>query len=107
MMKNRNKQYPTPPEHLSERSKSLWKELVGNRINSSGRITMFQEALEALDLADLAREARIKEGLITVTKRSGVSHINPLLKIERENRQLFAKIWTSLNLYWDKIIDRF
>jgi hypothetical protein len=105
MMKDRKNRYPLPPEHLSERSKRLWEELVGNRIKSPGRITMFQEALEALDLADQARQARIKEGLVTITKRSGVSHTNPLLKIERENRQLFTKIWTTLNLYWDTNID--
>ena len=35
------------------------------------------------------------------TERSGVAHAHPLLKVERENRQLFLKIWAKLGLDWN------
>ena len=103
-MKEKNKvkeEYPGPPGHLSEKSKALWHEFVGIRVTSPGRILSFQQALESLDLAEEARETRQREGLTVTTERSGVSHAHPLLKVERENRQLFLKVWAKLGLDWN------
>lgn len=93
--------HPGPPEHLSERSKALWMELMPTRNWGTGRLVTFLNALECLDLADAAREARTKEGLTITTQRSGVTHANPLLKVERENRALFIKTWAMLGLNSD------
>ena len=49
-----DKEYPGPPSYLSERSKALWMEFVGTRVKNTGKILVFQSALEALDLADVA-----------------------------------------------------
>ncbi len=93
------------PEHLSDKSKRLWAEIVGRRVSSPGRAVMFQTALEALDRADEARQEIETQGLTTVTETTGAVHLNPLLKVERENRQLFSKLWSTLNLDWDREID--
>ena len=64
---------PKAPKHLSERSKKLWPEYAGPVIKSPGRLVVFQTGLEALDRAEEARKILKKEGIITVTGRSGVS----------------------------------
>jgi phage terminase small subunit len=93
--------YPSPPEHLSGRSKELWCEYIGHEIKSPGRITLFQTGLEALDRAEQARLLVEKEGLTTVTGRSGVSHAHPALAIEKEAKSQFVRIWKILGLYFN------
>lgn len=46
-----------------------------------------------------------REGMMTKTARSGVTHMHPAVKVERESRAQFAKIWTSLGLNWDMRVD--
>ena len=97
MQNQSDNKYPAPPEHLSERSKQLWVEFVGARIRG-GKIVSFQTALEYLDLADAARQERIENGLVIKTKRSGVMHLNPVLKVEQDARDKFLKTWRQLGL---------
>lgn len=94
-----------PPEHLSERSKQLWRDLVPKRAKSPGRLALLQAGLEALDRADEARELLSAEGLTTVTETTGAVHLNPLVKLERESREQFMKAWRQLNFDWDNKID--
>jgi len=100
-----SEQWPGPPEHLSERSKRLWQALVGTRVKSLGRLALFQSGLEALDRADAARSAVETQGLLSVTAKTGAVHVNPAVKIERESRAQFTRIWAALNLQWDPQID--
>ena len=66
---------------------------------------MLQTALEALDRADEARAMLAREGLVTTSKRSEVVHIHPVVRLEREARQQFVRIWKDLNLTWDDDLD--
>ncbi len=91
--------YVDPPAHLSEPSKQLWKHLLETgRIRTLPRLALLQTALEARDRADEAR-LKIGDALTIKTERSGVEHLNPLLRLERENRQLFVKIMGQLSLH--------
>ncbi len=92
------KEWPEPPAHLSERSKVLWCELVGTRVRGTTRIVLFQIPLEYLDLAGQAREQRMEEGLTSKTKRTGVPHLNPVLRVEQHATQSFLKLWERLGL---------
>jgi phage terminase small subunit len=58
-----------------------------------------------LDRADQAREAVADEGLTTKTKTTGAVHVHPLVKVEREARQQFAKCWNDLDLSWSYDLD--
>jgi hypothetical protein len=89
---------PAPPDHLSERAKGLWSAILNERRMQLGRLTTFRTSLEVLDRADAAM-AEIKNQLMLTTERSGCQHLNPLLKLEKENRQLFWKMWTGLGLH--------
>jgi hypothetical protein len=61
---------------------------------------LLQAALEARDRAEQARAA-ISE-LTTTTKTTGAIHVNPLVKVERECRQQFARIWAELHFGYDQ-----
>ena len=40
------------------------------------------------------------------TKTTGTVHLSPMVKVEREQRALFAKIWSGLcHLEWDCDVD--
>ena len=94
-----------PPQHLSERAKALWRELVPARARSIGRLTLLQTALESLDRADMARVALAGGSLTTVTQSTKAVHLNPLAKLERESREQFARIWEQLSFGFDGSVD--
>ena len=94
------------PPHLSERSKVLWRAVIPARAKSAERQALVIVALDALDLADECRERVREEGLTTVTKSTGAVHVHPLVKVQKEQRSLFAKVWGQLNFQWNQEIDR-
>ena len=75
------------------------------RCRSPERLALLEQALTALDRADQAREQLAKGGVTSTTEKTGTLHVHPLVRIERENRQLFARIWGQLGLAWDADID--
>jgi len=89
-----------PPSHLSERAQKIWSSVVPRRGRSPERLTLLRVALEALDRADFAAAEIAKEGMVATTKRTGAIHIHPLVRVERESRQLFSKLWVQLHLEW-------
>ena len=93
------------PPHLSERSKALWRAVVPSRAKSAERKALVIAALDALDLADECREQVREEGLTTVTKTTGAVHVHPLVKVQKEQRGLFSRIWWQLNFQWNHDID--
>lgn len=97
---------PDPPAHLSERSQALWRAIVPRRAKSPERIALVQVALEALDRADQAAAAVTAQGLTTTTKRTGMTHLNPIAKLELESRRQFATIWHNLGLNWSDVDSR-
>jgi phage terminase small subunit len=68
-------------------------------------MALLQAALESLDRAEEARLAISSAGMTTKTKTTGAVHVHPLVKVEREARGQFAKIWSDLNFGFDPAID--
>jgi phage terminase small subunit len=93
-----------PPDSLSHEARKIWERVETSRF-STGRLILLEQALLTLDRANQARAIIEREGLITVTKRSGVPHLHPAVKIEKENRHLFMKTWKAIGLGWDPFID--
>lgn len=93
------------PSHLSERSAALWQSVIPSRARSAERRALIIVALDALDLADECLVLVRKEGMTTVTKRTGAVHVHPLMKVEKEQRSLFVKVWGQLNFGWNQTID--
>lgn len=92
-------------EFVSERAQALWREVVPRRAVSPERLALLQVALEALDRADAATAVIEQEGMVTTTKTTGAVHIHPLVKVERESRQLFARCWREMGLSWSVELD--
>ena len=90
------------PKHLSEKAQRYWTAVVPRRAESVERRAMIQVALEALDRADEAAQIIAAEGMTVKTAASGAIHVNPAVRIEREARQQFHRIWTSLQLHFDE-----
>ncbi|MCO6044638.1 hypothetical protein NG895_12040 [Aeoliella sp. ICT_H6.2] len=88
-----------PPAHLTARTQALWRSVVPKRAKTPERLAMLQTSLEALDRADGARAEVERTGMTTTTKTTGAVHLHPLLKVERESRQLFSKLWKDLGLH--------
>ena len=93
------------PSHLSERSAALWRAVVPSRAKSAERQALVIAALEALDLADECLARVREEGMTTTTKSTGAIHVHPLMKVEKEQRSLFARLWGQLNFQWNAGID--
>jgi phage terminase small subunit len=86
---------PEPPDHLSERSQGIWREMVP-RAKGTGRRTVLEAALVTLDRMTEARVTLQRDGLTSVTARTGAVHLNPLAKLELESRRQFLSYWTAL-----------
>jgi P27 family predicted phage terminase small subunit len=87
-----------PPEHLSEKARQLWTELTATEVDTTARQALLLAGLEALDRATEARLAIKEQGLVNTTESTKAVHVNPLLKVERESKALFSKIWAQLGL---------
>ena len=90
-----------PPNHLSERSRRLWRELVPRRASSPERLQFLLVALECLDEADRAREVLLCEGLTVTNERTGIVHAHPLTRVEKDARCQFLAAWRALGLNFD------
>jgi hypothetical protein len=55
---------------------------------------------------DQAGRAIDVEGMTWKTETTGAVHVRPAVKIEGENRALFARLWTSMRLGVDHDYDR-
>lgn len=93
-----------PPGHLSENAQAIWRAVI-DQAESPGRRVFLLQALEAWDRADQARRQIGSEGLTTTTKSTGVVHVHPLVKVERDNRTLFARLWGKLAFHFNPAID--
>jgi len=94
------------PEGLSERSQALWLSEIRDRSRSLGRLAMLEECLRALDQADHFRGLLATQELVQTTKTTGATHINPLVKAEKEARIAFLQMAKALGLDWKAGTDR-
>ncbi|MFH1921628.1 MAG: P27 family phage terminase small subunit [Planctomycetota bacterium] len=90
----------SPPEHLSDRAKALWREVVPRRVDHPEQFALLQTALEALDGADSCREVIAREGRTVKTLTTGTIHKHQAVDMEKEYRAAFSKMWSALNLCW-------
>src|SRR5262249_55050168 len=96
---------PPPPEPVaapeglsSERSRALWRAVVPRYVRGPQRRALLEEALAALDRAAQARAGIAWEGVTTTRGRSGVVHLHPLVRVEKDARAAFMKGWAQLRL---------
>lgn len=84
--------------HLSDRAREIFDYHV-NEDTPAGRASEIITILEAMDRLNQIREQLDKEGLFVESKRSGLTHVNPLIKVEHEQRKWLMKEWRRLALH--------
>lgn len=94
-----------PPADFSDKARELWRAVVPARVRSPGGRALLELALRALDRAAMASAQVAEEGMLSITATTGAKHLHPLLKVERENRQLFARVMKDLGLDWHQPTD--
>lgn len=87
----------TPPAHLSEAAQALWREVVPSQVKTPRVLAVVLAGLEARDRAASAREAIERDGMTSMSA-TGLTHVHPLLKVERDSRQQFVAVWKALYL---------
>ena len=85
------------PQHLSAASGALFKGIVGDYHLEGWHIRLLTEALGSLDRAEQARTQLDTDGLTTTT-RLGELKSHPLLLVERDARNTFARLMKQLGL---------
>lgn len=87
---------PAPPEHLTDRSKELWRRLTTVRARTPERIELIRVALEDLDRADALR-TRLDDlhGIPAAYEQLLAYH-----RMEHLVRLRIIRAWDLLGLTW-------
>ncbi len=64
----------------------------------AGRLAVLESALLALDGAEAAHDLIQAEGSVVFTASTGAAHINPRVRVERDARAAFARLFDQLGL---------
>lgn len=85
------------PAHLSAASRALYRGIVADYVLEPLHVRLLTEALGSLDRAEQARTQLDRDGL-TATTRLGELKSHPLLLVERDARNTFARLMKQLGL---------
>lgn len=95
----------TPPEHLSDASRSWWASVVEEYELEPHHVHLLTLAAEARDRAEQARRLIEADGLIVATTTGGTK-THPAVAVERDSRIAFARLVRELDLDADAPEDR-
>ena len=87
-------------DHLSEEAKEMFKFHVPENVKTPSQIAILITALEAMDRGSKARGLIDRDGLVIVSKRSGLPRRNPAIPIEQEAKKTMLKGFKMLGLEW-------
>jgi phage terminase small subunit len=96
---------PTPPEHLSARSRRLWTTIVEDYELEAPEHETLRMALEARDRAEQARKTLRREGLV-YKDRFQAPHAHPCVAIERDSRAAWLRLMAALDLPMEEDQDK-
>ncbi|MGA3318758.1 MAG: hypothetical protein ABSC64_20255 [Candidatus Korobacteraceae bacterium] len=97
MKDGRKRRTPRPPPHLSPASRKWWTSVAANWDLEAHHCLLLTSACEALDRVAAAREQVAADGLFT-RDRYGQVRPHPALRVEAENRVLFARLLREMAL---------
>ena len=88
------------PQWLSPEYHELWQELsnrAGNR--QKARRMLLKQTFRLLERLGDVTDTLSKDGILTTSERSGLKHLHPLVKTERDLRQQLLKYTQLLGLH--------
>ena len=96
---------PEPPGDLSQESRVLYREWADQQTEKRemlgwgpmpvGHIELAIQALRSRDRAEQARR-EVEEHGVVFKSASGMIRGNPAVKVEKDSRALFCRIWATL-----------
>jgi P27 family predicted phage terminase small subunit len=88
---------PSPPAHLSRRSRAFWRRVVADLELEPGHFELLRRLCEAMDRCDEAIAVLEEDGL-TVEDRFGQIRPHPAVVIEIQNREHVLRLLQALKL---------
>ena len=89
---------PRAPKHLSAEARRIWRRVLREWQLGEAELLLLQQALEAYDRVQQAREILEREGLVVRTKKTGAHHMHPAYRIESDARAAMTRALRALNL---------
>lgn len=89
---------PPAPDHLHDDDAVVWDRVVAEFVFGTEGLVLLEAALTARGRAREAREDIEANGLTFTTPDSGVEHIRPSVRIERDALREFRLTWAQLKL---------
>jgi P27 family predicted phage terminase small subunit len=89
--------FPSPPAHLSQRTKKLWRAIVSRFVLQPEHLEMLRLGMEAVDRTDQARRILAKDGLV-VTGTRGAIQRHPMVDVEIQSRTAALRYFRELGL---------
>jgi phage terminase small subunit len=86
------------PPGLNARALRVWRQVVPDRARTIERQLLIGEALAMLSRADAIAAEIERAGLVLTSKRSKMTHLNPMVAMELRLRARFAALWRALGL---------
>lgn len=89
---------PKPPKHLRPETRRWWLETATKWVLEGHHLHLLTLAGEALDRAQQAREAILKDGAFFAPPNGGAPKKHPGIAVERDSMIAFARLVRELDL---------
>lgn len=96
---------PKAPPHLSVEARNWWYEICADWNFEAADLLILESALEAFDRCREAQEILKKQGIV-IRDRYGVQKVHPASSIERDMRQMTARLFKALHLNTNPIKEK-
>lgn len=89
------------PDHLSAEAREWWQKIVTGWELDESALLILRQALESFDrLVEVQKQIR-EDGLTVRNYKTGATSAHPLLRVEKESRNLLLRAWRQLGLDMD------
>jgi len=91
------------PVYLSNEAQQIFRYHVPANIRTPSQVAILTTTLEAMDTASKARGLVERDGMVIVSKRSGLPRRNPAITIHEDARKAMLKGFRMLGLHWKEV----
>lgn len=89
---------PEPPGHLHPEDADVWRRVTEEFVFGTEGLVLLEAALTARGRARQAREDIEENGIAFVNQDTGVEHVRPAVRIEKDALREFRLAWNALKL---------
>jgi P27 family predicted phage terminase small subunit len=89
---------PNPPRGLTKEGRDLWRMVCGGWCMDPAGLVVLRQVCECLGRLREAQGILEAEGLTVFNEKTGMTLAHPMLKVEKDTREIFVKFWRLLAL---------